>query len=81
MSAIPVFFWLDMTDIDDINDAIADAATGPAEVEIRVDGERVKARSISELIQAATHVASQAAASQDCFGFRTKALKGGGAWQ
>ncbi len=75
----PVFFWLDcMTDIDTINSAIVDAATGPAEVE--VGDERVKARSVDELIKAANHIAAQASVDNGTFGLRTLTLKGGGAW-
>ncbi len=68
-----------MADIGDINDAIASAATGPAEVE--VGDERVRARTIKEMLDAAAYVAAQSAADNCTFGFRTKALKGGGAWQ
>lgn len=57
-----------MPDVDDINDSIAENATGPKSVSI--DGNNVTQHSIAEQIAARNDVASQSAKSSRKFGLR-----------
>jgi hypothetical protein len=57
-----------MPDVDDINDAIAENATGPKSV--TVDGNNVNQHSIAEQIAARNDVASQSSASKGHRGLR-----------
>lgn len=68
MSAAPFYFALGMANIDDINEAIAENATGPKRVSVA--GEEVESRSIDELIKGAEYVAGQTAATNPNFGLR-----------
>lgn len=61
-----------MPDIDDINDAIAENATGPKSVS--VDGTNVQQHNIADQIAARNDVGSQAAKSTPKFGLRFTAL-------
>lgn len=57
-----------MSDVDTINDALVENATGPAVV--IVAGQEVDAKSVSELIAAANHIAARDAASNGRSGLR-----------
>ena len=62
-----------MPDVDDINDSIAENATGPKQV--AVDGTSVQQHSIHDQIAARNDAAAQQSATKPGFGFRFQQIK------
>lgn len=66
---------VDSDDISDLEDAAVAAASTPAEVES--DGQRAKARPLSEILDARDRLAGNAAAGLLGFGLRIQRIKPG----
>jgi hypothetical protein len=62
-----------MADVDDINDAIADNASGPKRM--RVGAEEVEQHSVKDQIAARDDLAARQAATRPGFGFRFQQIK------